>query len=105
MFDELCPSTLSPIRFGDKWGGMVIRVLETGPKRFSQIKAPLRGVTGKVLTKSLRSLERSGLVARDDALYELTPLGRSMLEPMNAACEWATKHWDELILARDGALS
>jgi DNA-binding HxlR family transcriptional regulator len=104
-FDELCPSTLSPIRFGDKWAGMIVRVLETGPRRFSEIKAPLRGVTGKVLTQSLRSLQRAGLVAHENAHYALTPLGSSMIEPMNAACEWAAKHWDELILARDGGPS
>ncbi|WP_144123794.1 winged helix-turn-helix transcriptional regulator [Catellatospora sichuanensis] len=105
MFDEICPSDLSPIRFGDKWTGMVIRCLEGGPRRFSELRVPLRGVTAKVLTKSLRTMERDGLVARRAAdrqvVYELTPLGRSMIAPMDAACAWAREHWDELLDARE----
>lgn len=108
MFDELCPSALSPIRFGDKWAGMIIRCLEHGPRRFSELRIPLRGITAKVLTQSLRRLERDGLVSRtasDGAAqrveYELTPLGRSLLEPMAVACAWAERHWDELLDARE----
>ncbi|MEU9023608.1 helix-turn-helix domain-containing protein [Actinomadura sp. NPDC048394] len=108
MFEELCPSSLSPIRFGDKWAGLVIRCLEGGPRRFSELRVPLSRVTPKVLTRSLRSLERDGLVKRTvyaeatpHVEYELTPLGRSMLEPMAAACAWAEHHWDELLDARE----
>lgn len=107
MFDPLCPSGLSLIRIGDKWAGMIIRCLEDGPRRFSELRVPLRGVTAKVLTQSLRALERDGLVARtvhDERVrrveYALTPLGRSMLEPMRAVCEWAEDHWDQLIDAQ-----
>ena len=112
MFDELCPSTLNPIRFGDKWAALVIRCLEQGPRRFSELRVPLKRVTPKVLTQSLRSLERDGLVKRTvlaaatpHVEYELTPLGRSMLAPMAAACAWAEEHWDELLDAREAHLS
>ncbi|MFI1972771.1 winged helix-turn-helix transcriptional regulator [Streptomyces cinnamoneus] len=108
MFDELCPSTLSPIRFGDKWAALVIRCLEDGPRRFSELRIPLRGVSAKVLTQSLRGLRRDGLIARTEhegptlrVEYELTPLGRSMLAPMAAACAWAEEHWNELLDARE----
>ncbi|MES9537960.1 winged helix-turn-helix transcriptional regulator [Actinomadura sp. NPDC000600] len=108
MFDELCPSSLNPIRFGDKWAALVIRCLEHGPRRFSELRVPLSRVTPKVLTQSLRSLERDGLVKRTvyaeatpHVEYELTPLGRSMLEPMAAACAWTDQHWDELLDARE----
>ncbi|MFI6322054.1 winged helix-turn-helix transcriptional regulator [Nonomuraea sp. NPDC050556] len=108
MFDPVCPSDLSPIRIGDKWAGMIIRCLEDGPRRFSELRVPLRGVTAKVLTQSLRALERDGLVSRtvlDERVrhveYALTPLGRSMLEPMRAVCEWAEDHWDQLIDAKN----
>jgi len=108
MFDPVCPSDLSPIRFGDKWAGLVIRCLEGGPRRFSELRVPLRGVSAKALTASLRSLERSGLVTRTVRAapvraveYALTPLGRSMIGPMNAACAWARAHWDQLIDARE----
>jgi DNA-binding HxlR family transcriptional regulator len=108
MFDELCPSSLNPIRFGDKWSALIIRCLEHGPRRFSELRVPLSRVTPKVLTQSLRSLERDGLVKRTiyaeatpRVEYELTPLGRSMLEPMAFACAWAEEHWDELLDARE----
>ena len=109
MFEEICPSTLNPIRFGgDKWAGLVIRCLEDGPRRYSELRVPLHRVTPKVLTQSLRLLERDGLVRRSEYAvpvrrveYELTALGRSMLEPMRVACEWAADHWDELLDARE----
>ncbi|MEV4418097.1 helix-turn-helix domain-containing protein [Catellatospora sp. NPDC049609] len=112
MFDPVCPSGLSPVRVGDKWAGMVIRCLEHGPRRFSELRVPLRGVTAKALTKSLRGLERDGLVARTvhpgparHVEYGLTPLGRSLLAPMAAMCAWAQEHWDELLDAREAAAS
>ena len=111
MFDEICPSDLSPIRFGDKWTGMVIRCLEGGPRRFSELRVPLRGVTPKVLTKSLRTMERDGLVTRTAypeipprVEYELSPLGRTLLEPMAAMCAWSRAHLHELLDARESAL-
>jgi DNA-binding PadR family transcriptional regulator len=62
----------------------------------------------EVLPQSLRSLERAGLVKRTahadntpHVEYELTPLGRTMLEPLAAACTWAEEHWDELLDARE----
>ncbi|MGC0419757.1 winged helix-turn-helix transcriptional regulator [Embleya sp. AB8] len=110
MFDPICPSNLSPIRFGDKWAGMIIRCLEGGPRRFSELRVPMRGVTAKVLTQSLRTLERDGLISRTahDApvrrvTYALTPLGRSLLVPMDAACAWAEANWDELLDAREAS--
>ncbi|MFK0202959.1 winged helix-turn-helix transcriptional regulator [Streptomyces lavendulae] len=108
MFDELCPSSLNPIRFGDKWAALIIRCLAHGPRRFSELRVPLSRVTPKVLTQSLRSLERDGLVKRTvyagatpHVEYELTPLGRSMLHPIAVACAWTEKHWDELLDARE----
>jgi DNA-binding HxlR family transcriptional regulator len=110
MFDPLCPSDLMPIRIGDKWAGMIIRCLEHGPRRFSELRVPLRGITAKALTKSLRTLERDGLIMRRAHAepvrrveYELSPLGRSMLLPIAAMCSWAEEHWDELLDAREAS--
>ncbi|MBF9131206.1 helix-turn-helix transcriptional regulator [Plantactinospora sp. S1510] len=110
MFDPVCPSDLTPIRFGDKWAGMLLRCLEHGPRRFSELRVPLRGISAKALTKSLRSLERDGLVTRRAHAeptrrveYELTALGRSLLQPIAAACAWAREHWDELLDAREAS--
>lgn len=112
MFDPLCPSDLTPIRVGDKWAGMIIRCLEDGPRRFSELRVPLRGVTAKVLTQSLRALERDGFVARTvhraparHVEYELTALGRSLVGPLDIACAWTREHWDELIDAREAGLT
>lgn len=113
MFDELCPTSVLPFRFGDKWAALVIRCLEDGPRRFSELRVPLRRVTPKVLTQSLRALERDGLISRTvypgsqpHVEYALTPLGRSLLEPLNAACAWAEDHLDELLDAQEqGATS
>lgn len=105
MFDELCPSTLLPFRFGDKWAALVLRCLETGPRRFSELRVPLHRVTPKGLTHSLRTLERDGFVVRtahgQQVEYALTPLGQTLLEPLNAACAWAATHWDELLDAQE----
>jgi DNA-binding HxlR family transcriptional regulator len=109
MFEEICPSTLLPFRIGqDKWAGLVIRCLEDGPRRFSELRVPLARVTPKVLTQSLRTLERDGFVRRTQydepvrrVTYELTDLGRGLLEPMRAVCEWTEKHWDDLLDARE----
>ncbi|MCO5998878.1 winged helix-turn-helix transcriptional regulator [Actinoallomurus rhizosphaericola] len=108
MFDELCPSSLVPFRFGDKWAALIIRCLEGGPRRFSELRVPLSRVTPKVLTQSLRRLERDGLVSRTvhadptaGVEYALTPLGRSMVGPLDAACAWAAEHWDELLDAHE----
>ena len=109
MFEEICPSTLLPFRIGaDKWAALVIACLEDGPRRFSELRVPLARVSPKVLTQSLRTLERDGFVLRtvyDEPVrrvtYELTDLGHSLLEPMRLMCEWAADHWDELLDARE----
>ncbi|TWD81046.1 HxlR family transcriptional regulator [Kribbella amoyensis] len=109
MFEEICPSSLNPVRFGrDKWAGLVIRCLEDGPRRFSELRVPLHRLTPKALTRSLRLLEQDGLITRTEyaepvrrVVYELTPLGRSLLEPMRVACEWTAAHWDALLDARE----
>lgn len=108
MFEPGCPSRLSPVRIGDKWGGMIILCLEGGPRRFSELRVPLRGITPKVLTESLRALERDGLITRtayDEnpprVEYALTPLGRTMLEPIGWCREWAREHLSEVVAARE----
>jgi DNA-binding HxlR family transcriptional regulator len=87
---------------------LVIRCLEDGPRRFSELRVPLARVTPKVLTQSLRTLERDGFVLRtayDEPVrrvtYELTDLGRSLLEPMRVVCDWTADHWDDLLDARE----
>ncbi|MFF1350107.1 winged helix-turn-helix transcriptional regulator [Streptomyces sp. NPDC058322] len=103
-----CSHAASPFRIGGKWTPKIIRCLEAGPRRFSELEVPLRGITPKVLTETLRSMERDGLVTRTvqggippRVDYELSTLGRTLLAPMAACCAWAAAHLPELTDARD----
>ncbi|WP_371629228.1 helix-turn-helix transcriptional regulator [Streptomyces sp. NBC_00341] len=103
-----CSHTTSPFRIGGKWTPKIIRCLESGPRRFSELEVPLRGITPKVLTETLRSMERDGLITRTVGAgvpprvdYELSPLGRTLLDPMAACCAWAAEHLPTLLDARD----
>ncbi|MFD7668867.1 winged helix-turn-helix transcriptional regulator [Streptomyces sp. NPDC059788] len=102
MFSGCGPVPLH-IRFGNKWTGKILACLKTGRRRFSELQVPLRGITPKVLAESLRGLERDGFIKRTTypgvplrVEYELTPLGFSLLEPMEAWCKWAEEHLPEV---------
>jgi DNA-binding HxlR family transcriptional regulator len=107
MFDD-CASVSPPVRIGDKWTAKIITCLRSGPRRFSELRVPLRDITPKVLTESLRAMERDGMITRTvyaeiplRVEYELTTLGRSLLEPMAACCAWTRAHMSELLDARE----
>lgn len=107
-----CATTTPLIRIGDKWTAKIIACLRDGPRRFSELQVPLRGVTPKVLTESLRAMRRDGLVTRTAyeeipprVEYALTPLGRSLLEPMAACCAWSERHLPAVRAAREAAAS
>ncbi|MFI0976918.1 winged helix-turn-helix transcriptional regulator [Streptomyces sp. NPDC021093] len=98
-----------PFRVGDKWSGMVLRCLAEGPRRFTELRVPLHRVTPKVLTETLRAMERDGFLTRTAyeenpprVEYALTPLGRSLLGPLDTACAWTRAHLPELLAAREG---
>ncbi|MFI7273549.1 winged helix-turn-helix transcriptional regulator [Streptomyces sp. NPDC049879] len=108
MFEELCPSGLLPLRFADKWAPLVLRCLADGPRRFSELRVPLHRTTAKVLTHTLRALQRDGLITRTEhpgrtphVEYALTALGRGLLGPLEAVCAWTEQHWEELLAARE----
>ncbi|MDQ7908169.1 helix-turn-helix domain-containing protein [Phytohabitans sp. ZYX-F-186] len=105
-----CTTTAPLIQIGDKWTAKIIACLRGGPRRFSELQVPLRGVTPKVLSESLRAMRRDGLVTRTayDEIplrveYALTPLGRSLLEPMAACCAWSEAHLPAVRAARDAS--
>ena len=86
-------------RVGDKWSMMIVMMLSDGPMRFSQLKRAIDGISQRMLTLSLRGLERDGLVSRHVTPtipprvdYELTELGTSLREPVKALGEWAIEH-------------
>jgi len=86
-------------RVGDKWTVLVVGVLGDGPKRFSEIRRALGSISQRMLTLTLRGLERDGLVTRTvfptippRVDYELTRLGRSLLKPVNGLGLWARQN-------------
>ncbi|NUS43010.1 MAG: helix-turn-helix transcriptional regulator [Mycobacteriaceae bacterium] len=109
MFDEACPSSVLPLRVGNKWGALVLECLSGGPRRYSELRVPLHRVTPKVLTQTLRILERDGLISRrvdgNRVSYALTELGRGLLGPIDAMSAWVGDHWDELVDAREAGLA
>ncbi|BAJ32298.1 MULTISPECIES: helix-turn-helix domain-containing protein [Kitasatospora] len=102
-----CQGPPLPMRMNNKWGPKIITCLKDGKRRFSELQVPLKGITPKVLSESLRAMERDGFLTRTSypgvpprVEYELTELGRSTLEPMEAWCAWAEQHLAELVDAR-----
>lgn len=86
-------------RVGDKWTILVVSELGNGPKRFNEIRRALGSISQRMLTLTLRGLERDGLVTRTmfptippKVEYELTKLGRSLLEPVNGIGLWARQN-------------
>ena len=95
-------------RLGDKWTVLVVGLLEAGPVRFNRLRAALPGISQKVLTSTLRSLERDGLVHRQVTLevpvrveYSLTALGASLSQPLSALRTWTDAHFAEVVTARE----
>jgi DNA-binding HxlR family transcriptional regulator len=93
---------------GDKWSVLVVAILGKGPLRFSELKRTIEGVSQRMLTLTLRGLERDGLLTRTVTPtipprvdYELTKLGRTLLEPVSALASWAERHRTTIQAARD----
>lgn len=102
-----CPTRQVIGRIGDKWSLLVLYALSTGIKRFSQLRAEVEGISQKMLTQTLRALERDGLVDRHvyatippKVEYRLTPLG-SLEDAIAVVRQWAYAHMDEITTARD----
>jgi DNA-binding HxlR family transcriptional regulator len=108
VFDPDCPTRLVLDRIGDKWTVLVVELLRDGPMRFTALRAGIGGVAPKVLTQTLRRLERDGILTRTiypevppRVDYELTSLGRSLISPINAITDWAETHVSAITAARE----
>lgn len=95
-FNPACPSRRLLDRIGDRWTVLIVVALDPGPQRFGALASRVGGISQKMLTQTLRSLERDGFVTRTAypeipprVEYALTPLGRSLLGPLRALEEWA----------------
>ena len=108
VMNPACPSRLVLRRMGARWTPLVLEALDDGPLRFSAVAAAVGGVTPKVLTQTLRSMERDGFVRREiyaevpaRVEYSLTPLGRSLLGPLHGARLWAEANLGEILAAHE----
>lgn len=95
-------------RVGDKWTVLVVGKLGDGPMRFNELRHAVGGISQKMLTTTLRGLERDGFVTRTifptippRVDYELTELGASLLEPVGALGEWARRNTALVQAARE----
>ena len=94
-------------RVGDKWSVLIIVLLGDGAKRFNEIKRMVGGISQRMLTLTLRGLERDGLVKRTQfptipprVEYELTQLGKNLMTPLRSLYDWAVKHRPAMLAAR-----
>ncbi len=104
---DTCPARRLLDRISDKWVSLLLNALADGPRRYSDLGRKVAGVSQKMLTQTLRTMERDGLVTRHVTPsvpvrvdYELTPLGVSLLPLMQAIKQWAETHIEEVDAAR-----
>ncbi len=102
-----CPSRKILDIIGDKWASLIVLLVENQPRRFSELQRAISGISHKMLTQTLRELERNGLVNRTvyaeippRVVYNLTPLGQTLCEPINSVVNWSYSHLDELTAAQ-----
>jgi DNA-binding HxlR family transcriptional regulator len=107
VYDKDCPSRQVLDRIGDRWSVLIVLTLADGVKRYSELALRIGGVSQKMLTQTLRGLERDGLVTRTPYAtvpprvdYALTGLGRSLLDLVSGLETWATGHLDDVLAAR-----
>jgi DNA-binding HxlR family transcriptional regulator len=102
-----CPTRQALDLIADKWTTLLIYLLSKGKQRYGDLHRQVGGISQKMLTQTLRKLERDGLVTRHvypevppRTEYELTKLGHTLIGPLGALCEWAGTHLAELEQAR-----
>jgi DNA-binding HxlR family transcriptional regulator len=107
-YRRACPSRTVLDRVADRWTVLVAGALDGGPLRFSELAQRVDGVSQKMLTQTLRGLERDGLVRRTvhaqvppRVEYELTDAGRAALEPLRALERWVLDHAADVLAARE----
>ena len=108
VFDPDCPTRVVLDRIGDKWTVLVVLLLADGSMRFSELRERIGGVAPKVLTQTLRRLERDGILDRTvyaevppRVEYELTKVGRSLIEPITILSDWAETNVGAIARSRE----
>ncbi|WP_330183101.1 helix-turn-helix transcriptional regulator [Nocardia sp. NBC_01503] len=107
VFNINCPTRQVFDRVGERWTGLVLLALEPGTQRFSELRRRIQGITQKMLTQTLRALERDGIVERQvfatvpvTVEYSLTPLGRSLATAVAGLRAWSYANISEITAAR-----
>jgi DNA-binding HxlR family transcriptional regulator len=107
VYAAMCPTRQALDRIADKWTALIVGLLGQRPHRFSELLRGVEGVSQKMLTQTLRSLEMDGLVRRHvrptvpvSVEYSLTATGRTLTEPLEAIRAWAERHIEEVLAAR-----
>ncbi|MCM5558733.1 helix-turn-helix domain-containing protein [Pleomorphomonas sp. JP5] len=107
VFDDRCPTRMVLDRLADKWALLVLDRLKGGPVRFNHLRRDIRGLSQKVLSQTLKRLERDGLVKRTvhptvpvSVDYALTPLGQTLTETVAAFAHWAELNMDAVLAAQ-----
>ncbi len=92
---------------GDKWSVLIVVILNNGPLRFNELRNAIDGISQRMLTRTLRGLERNGLLTRTvvsttppSVYYELTALGKTLLVPVTALTIWAQNSHAEVMTAQ-----
>jgi DNA-binding HxlR family transcriptional regulator len=102
-----CPTRLVLDRVADKWTVLILGLLANGPMRFNELRRRIEGLSQKMLSQTLKSLERDGLVSRKafatvpvTVEYSITPLGQTLTSTVDALRIWAETHIGEVIDAQ-----
>jgi DNA-binding HxlR family transcriptional regulator len=108
VYNGNCPTRQVLDRIGDKWTALIIGLLEDRTMRFSELQHSIGGISQKMLTQTLRSLERDGLLTRTiyaevppRVEYTITPLGKTLCAPIRAIREWAETHIEQVSTAQN----
>lgn len=107
VYEDRCPTRLVLDRIADKWALLILDRLKGEPVRFNHIRRDIKGISQKVLSQTLKKLERDGLVSRTvfatvpvTVEYALTPLGRTLTETVATLAHWAERNMDAVLKAQ-----
>jgi DNA-binding HxlR family transcriptional regulator len=107
VYNAACPTRHVLDLIADKWAALIVGLLEDGPLRFSVLQRQIDGISQKMLTQNLRSLERNGVVQRmvyaevpPRVEYALTPLGKTLCGPLAALRTWSEENINAIITAQ-----
>lgn len=107
VFAAQCPTRSLLDRLADKWTVLVLSTLDAGPMRFNALKRRIEGVSQKMLSQTLRQLERDGLISRSveatvpvSVTYAVTPLGRTLVQAIQPVIDWAETRMGEVARAQ-----